>query len=57
MDYEISQKLEGFKNINGRDIPNLFFKVKFIADGVTKYGYIFECKPDGVGKWELLKAF
>ncbi len=54
---DIISVLEGTTNINGREIPNLYFKIGFINEfGNKEYGYLFELKPDKAGEWKILKA-
>ena len=54
---DIVKILEGTKNVNGREIPNLYFKIGFINEfGNKEYGYLFELKPDKAGEWKILKA-
>ena len=57
--YEIHQQLNGTTNVNGREIPNVYFKVQFINDeGKKQKGYLFEQKKQGadLGKFKLLIA-
>ena len=57
VDYFINEQLYGKTEMNGREIPNYFFKVEFINEfGLKEYGYLFEVKPNGKGQWKLLKA-
>lgn len=57
VDYFVNEQLNGKTNVNGRMIPNVYFKVEFINEFNKKeYGYLMEVKPNGNGKWELLKA-
>ena len=56
--YEIATLLKGTTNVNGRDIPNVYFKIQYINDeGEKEYGYLFELNPSKTGKWKILKAF
>ena len=57
INYEINQQINGTTNVNGREIPNVYFKVQFIDDeGKKKQGYLFEQKKQGadLGKFKLL---
>ena len=57
VDYFINEQLNGKTNVNGRLIPNVYFKVEFINEyNKLEYGYLMSIKPNGSGKWELLKA-
>ena len=59
IDYEINQQIYGTTNINGRDIPNYFFKVEYINEfNVKEYGYIFEIKQKQANLYtfKILKA-
>lgn len=57
VDYYVNQQVYGKTEINGRQIPNYFGRVQFINEnGLKEYGYLFELKPNGAGKWKLLKA-
>lgn len=56
-DFDLLKLVNEKTNVNGRDIPNTYFQVEFINEYNKKErGYIFELKPNGVGKWKLLKA-
>lgn len=57
VDFFINEQVYGTTQVNGRQIPNYFGKVKFINElGLVEYGYLFELKPNNEGKWKLLKA-
>lgn len=57
VNYELSQLINGKTNVNGRFIPNTYFKLEFINEFNQKeYGYLFELKPNKEGKWKVLKA-
>lgn len=57
VDYFVNEQLNGKTNVNGRLIPNVYFKVEFINEyGQKEYGYLMEIKPNKEGKWTLLKA-
>ena len=54
---DISSWLNGTTNVNGREIPNIYFKIGFTNEyGKKEYGYLFELKPDKAGEWKVLKA-
>lgn len=58
VDYYINKQVYEKTNINGRSVPNYFGKVEFINElGLKEYGYLFELKPNGAGRWKLLKAY
>ena len=57
LDFSVLEQLNGYTEVNGRKIPNTYFKIEFINEFNEKeYGYLFELKPDKEGKWKLLKA-
>jgi hypothetical protein len=57
VNFEINQSLEGTTKINGRDIPNVYGLIEFINDeNEIEKGYLFSLKPNGSGKWKILKA-
>lgn len=54
---ELLNMVNGFTNVGGRNIPNIYFKIEFINEYNKKeYGYIFDFKPLKEGKWKILKA-
>lgn len=57
VDFAVNEMVYGKTNVNGRMIPNYYFKVQFINEfGLTEYGYLFELKPNKEGKWKILTA-
>lgn len=58
LDYDVTTKLNGKTNVNGRDIPNVYFKVEFTYKGKTERGYIFQVqqKKTDLAEFKLLKA-
>lgn len=56
MTYEINRALYGKTVVNGREIPNYFFKVKFTHKGKKYKGYMFEVELKDKSKWKLLMA-
>ena len=55
--FELLQQVNGFTDVNGRKIPNTYFKLSFINEFNQKEsGYLFDLKPNKQGKWKLLKA-
>lgn len=57
LDFNVLEQLNGYTEVNGRKIPNTYFKVEFINEFNEKeYGYLFELKPEKEGKWKVLKA-
>lgn len=58
VDFELNQQIYGKTDVNGRMIPNYFFKVEFINENnQTEYGYLFEVQPNKKGKFKILKAY
>lgn len=58
VNYELINQVNGFQTVDGKKIPNTYFKVEFINEFNQKeYGYLFELKPLKEGKWKILKAF
>ena len=57
LNFDLLKLINGKTNVNGRKIPNTYFQIEFINEKNQKErGYLFELKPNGVGKWKLLKA-
>ena len=57
LDYDLINLVNGSTLIEGRSIPNTYFKVEFINEFNKKeYGYLYDLKPKKEGKWKLLKA-
>ncbi|WP_428743240.1 hypothetical protein [Tenacibaculum sp.] len=57
VDFYVNEQVFGKTNVNGRDIPNYFFKVEFINElNKKETGYLMELKPNKEGKWVLLKS-
>lgn len=57
VDYFLNEQIYGKTEVNGRMIPNYFFKVEFINEsGVKEQGYLFEVKPNKEGFWKILKS-
>lgn len=58
LNYNISQQLKGKTEVNGRLIPNVYFKVEYIYQGVKNYGYLFQQtqKQTNLAEFKLLKA-
>jgi hypothetical protein len=58
-DFETMQQVEGYfvNPSNGKKIPNFYGLVQFENEnGDLEKGYLFNLKPNGEGKWKLLKA-
>lgn len=54
---ELNKQINGSSVINGEKIMNYYGLVEFVnEDGLNEYGYLMELKPNGNGKWKLLKA-
>ncbi|MGG5506694.1 hypothetical protein [Myroides sp. C6-3] len=58
VDFEISQVLNGTtRTFDNQIIPNMYGLVEFTNElGQTERGYLLSVKPNGEGKWRLLKA-
>ncbi|WP_438423264.1 hypothetical protein [Aquimarina macrocephali] len=57
VDFEVMQQIEGTTNILGKTIPNVNGLVEFVnEDNEIEKGFLFNVKPNGSGKWKLLKA-
>lgn len=57
VDFEINQKLQGYTEINGRKVSNLYLLWEFQNEnGKWEKGYINNVKLNGEGDWELIKA-
>ncbi len=57
VDFEIMEQVEGFTTVDENRIPNFYGLVQFInEDSELEKGYLFNLKPNGSGKWKLLKA-
>ncbi|WP_299116946.1 hypothetical protein [uncultured Winogradskyella sp.] len=57
VDFFVNEQVYGTTDVNGRNIPNYYFKIEFINENNNKeYGYLFELKPNKEGKWKVLKA-
>ena len=58
VDFEISQVLNGTtRTVDNQIIPNMYGLVEFTNElGQTERGYLLSVKPNGEGKWRLLKA-
>lgn len=54
VDYELSRKVNGTFNVNGRAIPNAYGLFGFTFNGKKRYGYLMELKPNKEGQWKLL---
>lgn len=53
----IMEKVEGFTNILGKEIPNFYGLIEYrINETETERGYLFNLKPNGLGDWRILKA-
>lgn len=55
--YLIMEQVEGKTTILGEEIPNFYGLVQFRNEkGQLEKGFLFNLKPEGAGKWKLLKA-
>lgn len=58
VDFELMEKIKGTKIVLGKKIPNVYGRVSFINDyGATETGFLWELKPNGKGKWKILKSY
>lgn len=57
IDFNILQMLDGYTEINGKKIPNMYGRIEFInEDNEVEYGYLLNCKIND-GNFKLLKAY
>lgn len=58
VDFNIIQQIEGTTtNAFGKKIPNFYGLIEFVNENSElEKGYLFNLKPNGEGKWKLLKA-
>ena len=56
VDYFVNEQIYGKTEVNGRMVPNYYFKVRYKLRGKDMLGYLFEVKQKGEGEWKLLKA-
>lgn len=55
--FNISQQLQGETIILGKKIPNIYGCIEFINENNEKEkGFLMNLKPNGNGKWKVLKA-
>jgi hypothetical protein len=55
--FEISQKLQGKTIVLGKEIQNVYGCVQFINENnEIEKGFLMNLKPNGNGKWKLLKV-
>lgn len=58
VDFEVSQALVGKTTVNGKNIPNVYGLIEFINEKAEiERGYLLSVKPNGSGKWKLIKAY
>lgn len=56
-DFNVMEQVEGTTIILGKEIPNVYGLIEFENEfGDTERGYLFNLKPNGKGKWKILKA-
>ncbi|QYS85406.1 hypothetical protein JJC03_09155 [Flavobacterium oreochromis] len=56
-DNQIMKLINGSTRIDGRLIPNLYGMIEFTNEkGLQEYGYLINLKPNGKGRWKLIKA-
>lgn len=57
VDFEIMQQVEGTTEILGVNVPNFYGLVEFMNEnGNLEKGFLFSLKPNGAGKWKILKS-
>ncbi len=54
---DILQSLQAKTIINGEEVTNYYGQIEFINEnGNKEAGFLLEVKPNGAGKWKLIKA-
>lgn len=57
-DFDIMSMVEGTSLILGKQVPNFYGLVEFTNEYNEKEkGFLFNLKPNGRGKWKILKAY
>lgn len=57
VDFFINQAIQGSTTVLGKTIPNFYGLVQFKNEnGDLEKGFLYSVKPNGKGKWKLLKA-
>ena len=58
VDFDTLSKINGFTEVDGRRIPNTYFKISYINEfNEVEYGYLFELKPNQKNaKFKILKV-
>jgi len=57
VDFFINQAIQGSTTVLGKVIPNFYGLVQYKnEDGDLEKGFLFSVKPNGKGKWRILKA-
>jgi hypothetical protein len=57
VDFYVNQMIYGKKIILGKEIPNIYGRVEFINEnGEPEKGYLLSVKPNGNGKFKILKS-
>jgi hypothetical protein len=55
-DDDILKMVEGYTIIQGKRIPNFYGLVEYNnEEGILEKGFLFNLKPNGAGKWKVLK--
>ncbi|MFD2592294.1 hypothetical protein ACFSTE_15760 [Aquimarina hainanensis] len=57
VDSRIMKQIEGTTLVQGKQVPNFYGLVEYKRKGKYERGFLFNCKPNGKGKWKLLKAY
>ena len=58
IDYYVNEQLNGRTEVEGRSIPNIYFKVRYRKEGKSETGYLFQHqqKQSDIGKFKILKS-
>ena len=55
--FEIMQMVQGTTIIQGNEIPNFYGTIEYmVREGQWERGFLFNLKPNGEGKWKLLRS-
>lgn len=56
-DFEVMQMVQGTTIIQGNEIPNFYGTVEYmIKENQWERGFLFNLKPNGEGKWKILRS-
>ena len=57
VDFDVNQMIYGRTTVLGNEIPNIYGRIEFINElGEPEKGYILSVKPNGNGKFKILKS-